>query len=312
MPLEKFDHKAVPEHHSQPTNWFEAAYDGVANKAKSAADKTVTMVKEHPVESAVVAGFAVVGAYALLKGKGDFRIISSEAKAGEGIIGKAVKDAGAAEVSGAKATFESPMLQRKTIDGAVIPDVARPLLEKGSALTTPEALAATAKKYESGLTDLFKLPRETIGEAGQGLDQLAAKTLQSRAATTGERFTEAATKAEAERLAALNPALKGLSDIGGAKVTVLDQDHLVKLAGSDLQFKFTPQLGQFLKAGGKITEEHIGEAFAVQKGGSKKLLGEILVDLKHATKADVDQAFADQNTVKAALKAAREEFLKKF
>lgn len=304
MPIEKFDHKAAPEQHSQPTNWFEAAYDGAASKVKSGADKTMTMVKEHPVEAAVVAGVAVVGAYALIKGKADFRIISSEAKAGA--------EAGAAEIKGAKAAFESPALQRKTIDGVVIPDVARPLLEKGSSLTTPEALAATTKKYEAGLTDLFKLPRETVGEAGQGLDQLAAKTLQSRAATTGERFTEAATKAEAERLAALNPTLKGVSDLGGAKVTVLDQDHLIKLAGSDLQFKFTPQLGQFLKAGGKITEEHIGEAFAVQKGGSKKLLGEILVDLKHATTADVEQAFADQNTVKAALKAAREAFLAKF
>ena len=300
MPIEKFDHKAGPEQHSQPTNWFEAAYDGAAAKVKSGADKTVTMVKEHPVEAAVVAGVAVVGAYALFKGKADLRIISSEAKAG------------AAELNGAKAAFESPALQRKTIDGVVIPDVARPLLEKGSSLTTPEALAATTKKYEAGLTDLFKLPREAVGEAGQGLDQLAAKTLQSRAATTGERFTEAATKAEAERLAALNPTLKGVTDLAGAKVTVLDQDHLIKLAGSDLQFKFTPQLGQFLKAGGKITEEHIGEAFAVQKGGSKKLLGEILVDLKHATTADVEQAFADQNTVKAALKAAREAFLAKF
>lgn len=311
MPIENFDRTAPIEHRSQPSNLFEAAYDGAASKVKSAADKAVTMVKEHPVEAAIVTGVAVVGAYALLKGKGDFRIISNEAKAGEGIIGRTVKDAGAAEAS-AKAAFESPALQRKTIDGVAIPDVARPLLEKGSALTTPEALAATTKKYEAGLTDLFKLPRETVGEVGQGLDQLAAKTLQSRAATTGERFTEAATKAEAERLAALNPALKDLTDIGGAKITVLDQDHLVKLAGSDLQFKFTPQLGQFLKAGGKITEEHIGEAFALQKGGSKKLLGELLVELKHATKTDVDQAFADQNTVKAALKAAREEFLKKF
>jgi hypothetical protein len=311
MPIENFDRTAPVEHRSQPSNLFEAAYDGAASKVKSATDKAVTMVKEHPVEAAIFTGVAVVGAYALLKGKGDFRIISNEAKAGEGIIGRSVKDAGAVE-AGAKATFESPALQRNTIDGVVIPDVARPLLEKGSALTSPEALAATTRKYEAGLTDLFKLPRETVGEVGQGLDQLAAKTLQSRAATTGERFTEAATKSEAERLAALNPALKELTDIGGAKVTVLDQDHLVKLAGSDLQFKFTPQLGQFLKAGGKITEEHIGEAFAVQKGGSKKLLGEILVDLKHATKADVEQAFADQNTVKAALKAAREEFLKKF
>jgi hypothetical protein len=195
----------------------------------------------HPHNQRVVIG---------VDGKADFRIISSEAKTG------------AAEVNGAKVAFESPALQRKTIDGAVIPDVARPLLEKGSSLTTSEALAAT--------------------------------------------------KAEAERLAALNPALKGVSDLAGAKVTVLDRDHLIKLAGSDLQFKFTPQLGQFLKAGGKITEEHIGEAFAVQKGGSKKLLGEILVDLKHATTADVEKAFADQNTVKAALKAAREDFLKKF
>ncbi|CAN5262685.1 hypothetical protein BH11CYA1_BH11CYA1_02150 [soil metagenome] len=310
MPIEKFDH--APDHHSQPTNWFEAAYEGASTNVKGASGKAVAMVKEHPVESAVVAGVAVVGAYAMLKGKGGFSFLASETRAGEGALAKVVKDGASAEVGAVKTAFETPALARKTIDGAAIPDVARPLLEKGSALTTPEALAATAKKYESGLSDLFKLPRETVAEAGQSLDDLAAKTLQSRAATTGERFTEMATKAEAERLASLNPSLKGLSDLGGSKVTVLDQDHLVKLAGSDLQFKFTPQLGQFLKAGGKITEEHIGEAFAVQKGGSKKLLGEILVDLKHATTADVEQAFADQNTVKAALKAAREEFLKKF
>jgi len=310
MPIERFDHTAAPEH-SQPTNWFEAAYEGAAHKAKVATDKTVNMVKDHPVESAVIAGVAIVGTYALLKGKGDIRLISNEVKSGEGVIGKVVKDAGS-EANAVKAAFENPTLPRKTIDGAAIPDVARPLLEKGSSLTTPEALAATTKKYEAGLTDLFKLPRETVGEAGQTLDNLAAKTLQSRAGTTGERFTEAATKAEAERLATLNPTLKGVSDLSGAKVTVLDQDHLVKLAGSDLQFKFTPQLGQFLKAGGKITEENIAEAFALQKEGNKKLLGEILVDLKHATTADVEQAFTDQNTVKAALKAAREEFLKKF
>ncbi|MBA4078773.1 MAG: hypothetical protein C0508_27340, partial [Cyanobacteria bacterium PR.023] len=119
MPIEKFDHKSAPEQHSQPTNWFEAAYDGAASKVKSGADKTVTMVKDHPVEAAIVAGVAVVGAYALIKGKADFRIISSDAKT--------VAKAGAADLNGAKAAFESPALQRKTIDGAVIPDVARPL-----------------------------------------------------------------------------------------------------------------------------------------------------------------------------------------
>lgn len=328
MPIEKPDHtdKSDKKIKAQPdadNGLFDEAYK-VAGKVKNACEVGVDYVADHKVEFAIGTG-VVLGAAVLLKGKPLYRSAASELKAGESIFARAgaeitgtpatvIADAAdnsivaAAKKSGT--TLEAPALQRKTVEGAAIPDVVRPQLEKGLSLTTPEALAATSRKYESGLAELFKLPREAVGEAGQSIDDFALSALKSRSVVTGERVTEFAAKGESERLLAMNPHAAGLTDLGGVKMSVLDEAHLIKLASTDVQFKFTPQLGQFLKAGGKITEEHIGEAMAVQKAGSKKMLGEILVDLKHADQADVDLAFASQNTVKAALKEARENFLK--
>ncbi len=324
MPLEKPDHvdKKKAAEPQTDNGLFADAYKAV-DKIKDAGNATVEFVQEHPVGVTVGAG-AIIGAVLLLKGKPLYGGAAAELKAGQSVFARigsesapiiqAAENAGdnaviaAARKSGT--TLEVPALQRKTVDGAVIPDVVRPQLEKGLSLTTPEALAATGKKYESGLVELFKLPREAVGEAGQTIDDFALGSLKSRAGTTGERVTEFAAKGESERLLSINPHAAGLSDLGGVKMTVLDEAQLVKLASGDVQFKFTPQLGQFLKATGKITEEHIGEAMAVQKAGSKKMLGEILVDLKHAEQADVDLAFSSQNIVKATLKEVRENFLK--
>ncbi len=87
---------------------------------------------------------------------------------------------------------------------------------------------------------------------------------------------------------------------------------LVK-AAEELQFKHVPQLGQFLKGTGKISETQIEAALQIQRGlpkdGPRKLLGEILVENKLAAQADVDLAFANQQELKSALRTVREKFL---
>ncbi len=323
MPIERHSPNDQPAKHEDAASWIDEVYDDVASKTKDVTSETVAFVKDHPAESALVGGLLIVAAAAALRGKpglaqseiaatrtalgGSAEKLVAEKLAAEKLVVSSAHEAG--EVS-AKVVFEAPALQRKTVEGTIIPDVVRPMMEKGKSLVTPEALSEVGKKYAGSLDDLFKLPKQMIVEDGHTMTQVATSALKARGATTGERFTEAAVTAEAERLLALNPVLKEATSIGGMKITVLDQNHLTKLAGGDLQFKFTPQLGQFLKSTGKITEEHISEAMALQKGGNKKMLGEILVDLNHATKADVDAAFADQNIMKAALKEVREQFLK--
>ncbi len=290
--------------------WFEEAYKSVAVTTKAVTNEAVAYVKACPAESAVLGGVLVIAACSAIRGKGG--LAQSEIQVVKASLGHSAEKMAAekAVVTTGKLTFEAPALQRKTVEGALIPDVVRPMMEKGRSLVSPEALSETGKKYFAGLTDLFKLPKEMIVEDGHAMTQVATSALKARGATTGERFTEAAVTAEAERLLALNPVLKDATSISGMKITVLDQNHLTKLAGGDLQFKFTPQLGQFLKATGKVTEEQISEVMALQKAGNKKMLGEILVDLKYCEKADIDAAFADQNAMKAALKEVREEFLK--
>ncbi len=315
------DQPAKPEIVS--ADWFDQACSDITRKTKNVANEAVSFVKACPAESAVIGGVLIVATAAALRGKtglaqseiaatrtamgGSAEKLAAEKLAAEKLVVSGAHEAG--EVS-AKVVFEAPALQRKTVEGAIIPDVVRPMVEKGKSLVTPEALSEVGKKYAGGLDDLFKLPKQMIVEEGHTVTQVATSALKARGATTGERFTEAAVTAEAERLLILNPALKEATNIGGMKITVLDESHLTKLAGGDLQFKFVPQLGQFLKSGGKITEEHISEAMALQKSGNKKMLGEILVDLNHATKADIDAAFTDQNVMKAALKEVREQFLK--
>jgi len=117
---------------------------------------------------------------------------------------------------------------------------------------------------------------------------------------------------EAERISRLNGGIAADADLAGAGLKILDREAFVKVA-EDLQFKHVPQIGQFLKNTGRVGEAEIDAALSIQrelaKSGERKLLGEILVEQKLASKADVDLAFANQQELKAALKILREKFL---
>lgn len=79
-------------------------------------------------------------------------------------------------------------------------------------------------------------------------------------------------------------------------------------AATDLQFKHCPPLGQFLKGTGRISEEHVEQALALQKQTPTKKIGEILVEKGWASQADVDLAFSRQQNMKASLKDLFEKF----
>lgn len=314
MPIHNLDQPA--EHKLALKNsgngvWMEELYDSVSARVKSAVGRSTNFVSEHPGESLLVGGLVIAGAAAVMRG--NFRAVSGELKGGELQGGERILTTAGADVKGSVAAtgkgFEEPAVARKTVEGEVIPDVVRPAVEKGMSLTSPEALAATAEKYRNGLEQLFQLPRQAVAESGQTIDDVAAHLLKSRAGVTGERFTEAAVKAEAERLTALNPQISGVTDLGGVKLTVHDDAHLAKLAASDLQFKYTPQLGQFFKATGKVSEADIKEAMDAQKQGDSRQIGQILKGMGRLDESDIEASMADQGKVKAALKAAREEYL---
>jgi hypothetical protein len=148
----------------------------------------------------------------------------------------------------------------RTLEGEVIPDVARPALQ-ANILTDGEAAfkkaMETAKTgYKTDLEAMLKVPGQITTATGEVIT-----------APTAEQLNKAAT---------------------------------------DLSFKHVPQLGQFLKGTGKISEEQIEAALKIQraipKEAPRKLLGEILVENNLAKQADVDLAFARQTEMKKELK----------
>ena len=257
----------------------------------------VDFVKEHPVATAatVAAGLAV--GYRLLARSAErvgkelieSAATSSELRAGQGLL--------------------------RDFSGAAIPDIERPFLKE-----LVDGAAITAKAREGYAADLMRaavLPKTAVGLADETLDGFASRLLNGRVAITGERVSAETIAKESQRIASLNTGIFAEApvaaelNLAGKTLTTMNPQHFAKLA-EEIQFKHVPQLGQLMKATGRITEGQIDEAIRLQQTyakGAAPRLGEILVDKGLAAKADVDLAFASQNELKLVLKNVRDKFL---
>jgi hypothetical protein len=114
---------------------------------------------------------------------------------------------------------------------------------------------------------------------------------------------------EAKRIKSLNP------DIGknsNQRLLVHDAPTLGALADTSI-YKHVPQIGQLLKQHG-VSEENMQDALRIQSSlpaENRPLIGQVLVDAKLATRAQVDQAFEQQNALKALLKSVRDDIFGK-
>jgi LysM repeat protein len=188
-----------------------------------------------------------------------------------------------------------------------IPDVERPVIASIVTSEVPKEFEKAATEYRSSLIILKNdLPSHyTIGET-ETVPDLAKRVLEERAPITGERINPAAISTEAERIQGLNPNINQID--GDQRLLVHDAPAIAKLAETT-RFKHVPQIGQLLKQHG-VSEENVQEAFRIQNSLPKEnrpLIGQILVDSKLATKPQVDQAFEQQNSLKAMLKDVQNE-----
>lgn len=259
-------------------------------------------VKESPVRTAAIAAGAVLGGNLLL---GLCRKIAANgSRIAENAAEKQVLQTASAE-------FRAGAGNLRSIEGKVLPDLERPFLAAGA----PEQsllVERVREAYAGDLISVYALPRKLGAEAGENLAAFSRRAFETRAAITKEKMTSEVVSKEMERISKLNGGLSEAADLSGRTLHVLDKESFLKIA-EDLQFKHVPQIGQFLKGTGRIGEEQIEAALLIQRdlaqGGSRKLIGEILVENKLAAQIDVDLAFSRQQELKSALKAVREKFL---
>jgi hypothetical protein len=161
---------------------------------------------------------------------------------------------------------------------------------------------AVASEFKAGAGALRTLEGEAIPE-------IARPALKASVLTEGETaFQKALETAKTGYRTDLEAMMKVPGQITthtGEVITAPTAEQLNK-AATDLSFKHVPQLGQFLKGTGKISEQQIEEALVIQraipKDAPRKLLGEILVENNLAQKADVDLAFTRQTEMKKELR----------
>jgi hypothetical protein len=271
---------------------FEDAYKGLGRLAH----KAVQEAEEHPVIT--TAAILVGAALALYSTRGE-SIIAGKLGAN---TEKTAVDKLAAQLAERSAVLK---------DVGPIPDVVRPMLDGAlGANAVPEQFVKAAGDYSAALNSLKKLPLEYVAAGDQKLSSLAQEILEQRTAISGERITAEVLSEEEKRLTLLNPQLAGEGGTLkiGSTIKIYNEQDLTKLA-EKTQFKFVPQLGQFLKENG-VTEEQIGRALEIQKAqpvDQKKLLGQILTDEGLATKEQVDAAFGKQGELKKVLAGVRKE-----
>lgn len=166
------------------------------------------------------------------------------------------------------------------------------------------------------LTNEFKAGQGALRTfEGEAIPNIARPGLQANALKNGEEaFQTAVTTAKSGYKADLAEMMKTPGQITTVKGEVIlnpTEEQLVK-AATDLQFKHVPQLGQFLKGTGQITEHQIESALQIQRAipadQPRKFLGQILVENNLAKQADVDLAFARQTEMKKQLKEVFDQF----
>ncbi len=289
--------KSVLLHNDHSNSLFEDSYNKVSD-----------FVKNNPVE-ATAAGLAILGTGFAL------RYAAKRASAGtvEGALQSGLSGGERAGLSGAvsKGTelFKAGAGNLTTLEGKAIPNLERPFLKNGVTGALPEH---AREAYAGDLVKLWMMPKTVAAESGETLATFSERMLRERALLTSERINPDAISKEVSRLAELNAGIASEAQVGGKQLLVSNEAHFAK-AAEELQFKHVPQLGQFLKGTGKISEEQIEAALQIQRAlpanGPRKLLGEILVENKLAAQGDVDAAFASQQEWKAALKSLREKFI---
>jgi hypothetical protein len=207
------------------------------------------------------------------------------------------------------------MLEREGILArvGVIPDVERPQIS--SLLPFAESgeqsdFQSAAVAYRSSLFKLkHQLPTHYLLGETETVPELAKRALTDRVPITGERVSDEAIATEAKRIKSLNP------DIGknsNQRLLVHDAPTLGALADTSI-YKHVPQIGQLLKQHG-VSEENMQDALRIQSSlpaENRPLIGQVLVDAKLATRAQVDQAFEQQNALKALLKSVRDDIFGK-
>lgn len=223
-------------------------------------------------------------------------------------------EAAAAQAPAGSKSFRAGAGVLRTIEGNAIPNLERPFLAADGSLDLNLLKLRTQRAYRGDLTKLVEMPSSVIGLKDESLAQFSERVLKKRAELTGESLHPEAFGKETARISALNGDLAADSVVAGKTLVTAAEQDIAKFA-QELQFKHTPQIGQFLKGTGKISEEQIEAALKIQRelppDGPRKLLGEILVENKLAAQVDVDKAFANQQALKAALKDVMTAFFKK-
>lgn len=294
---------ASPKGDANSNSLFDDAY----NVAAKGLSKSAEFIGEHKVAIGIT---GAVGSAVLLHKLNAFPFLSQAGKGAAREVGLAGGQTAQVEaralsaaVNPAAATAERDAVLKQV---GVIPDTVRPAMEKVVASELPQQFKGMAASYGKSIGDLRNLPATIKTEAGQSIEDIANKLIADRMAVTGERASAKLTADEVARITANNPG-KDLT-IAGQDLVVYTQKDLVKLAETT-QFKHLPQLGQLLKQNG-VTEEQIQAALKIQASQTpetKQLLGQILQEQGLATKAQVDGAFSQQNKLKDALKAVRQE-----
>jgi hypothetical protein len=190
-----------------------------------------------------------------------------------------------------------------------IPDVERPQIASFAGFDEQSQFEKAATDYRSSLFQLkHQLPTHyTFGE-NETVPALAKRVLEDRAPITGERISAESIETEAARIRGLHPTIDQTA--GDQNLLVHDIPTISKLAETT-RFKHVPQIGQLLKQHG-VSEDNIQEAFRLQNTLPKEnrpLIGQILVEQNLASKEQVDQAFGQQNSLKAMLKDVQTEVM---
>lgn len=172
----------------------------------------------------------------------------------------------------------------------------------GVAKEAPTTMQLSAN-YPAEVTKLKTMPRSVIGKEGQTIEDLAETLLKARSNITGEKIDAANISAEVARLQE-RTGLKPGQVAGGRKLDVYNDNDIAAL-GEKTSYRFLPQIGQLLKLHGGVKEEQIQEAMRIQSQQTpenRQLIGQILVEKKFASQAQIDQVFEVQRAAKQWLR----------
>ena len=263
---------------------------------KRAGNSAVEFAKEHPV-ACIIAGVGIVA------------LAVKRPWAAEKIVADSVESA---TKTGAAAELRATGGLLRDAEKNAIPNIERPFLTSGS-LEVDTMIGKAREAYAGDLIRLLERPHSAKALAGENLAQFSERVFKDRALLTKERLTAETASKELSRISGLNGGLAAEADVSAQMLKVSNPAHFAEVA-AEMQFKHVPQIGQFMKASGQISEAQIQAALTEQGKNTSRRIGEILVDLapaseKTAMQASVDLSFSTQNHMKAVLKDLREKFL---